>query len=144
MAMYHFSVHKDKKPDKTKVSCVEHLEYIERKGKYKNQDKQPDNFISFARGKNLLNGEPYLLYNSGYGQIINTPHGLKVTGDSSEATIAIALIVAAETYKGEEVILRGSNAFKEKAITSIIKFNLDIPLDEESKKLLLTKMEHSR
>ena len=141
MAMYHFSVHKDKKPDKTKVSCVEHLEYIERKGKYKNQDKQPNNFISFARGINLLDGEPYLLYNSDYGQILNTPHGLKVTGDSSEATIAIALTVAAETYKGEDVILRGSNAFKEKAITSIIKFNLDIQLDEESKKLLLTKME---
>lgn len=141
MAMYHFSVHKDKKPDKTKVKCVEHLDYIERKGKYQNQDKAPNNFISYANGKNLLDGEPLLLYNSDYGQITNTPHGLKLSGDSSEATIAIALTVAAETYKGEPVKLRGSDAFIEKAITSIVEFNLDIKLDEETQKYLTRKLE---
>ena len=144
MAMYHFSVHKDKKPDKTKVSCVEHLEYIERKGKYQNQDKPPNNFISFANGKDLLDGEPLLLYDSAYGQITNTPHGLKISGDSSEATIAIALTIAAETYKNETVILRGSNAFKEKALDSILKFNIDITLDEESKRTLAKKMEEEQ
>lgn len=144
MAMYHFSVHKDKKPDKTRVSCVEHLEYIERKGKYKNQDKPANNFISFAKGKNLLDGEPLLLYNSGYGQITNTPHGLKLSGDSSEATIAIALTVAAETYKGEKVILRGSNAFKEKALDSIIKYGIDVDLDDDSKRILTRKLEDER
>jgi len=141
MAMYHFSVHKDKKPDKTKVKCVEHLDYIERKGKYQNQDKAPNNFISYANGKNLLDGEPLLLYNSDYGQITNTPHGLKLSGDSSEATIAIALMVAAETYKREPVKLRGSNAFIEKAITSIIEFNIDIKLDEETQTYLKRKQE---
>ena len=49
--------------------------------------------------------------------------------------------MAAETYKGEPVKLRGSDAFIEKAITSIVEFNLDIKLDEETQKYLTRKLE---
>ncbi|WP_269142085.1 hypothetical protein [Pectinatus frisingensis] len=38
MAMYHFTIKTDKKPDGTKVSALTHTEYINREDKYKDYD----------------------------------------------------------------------------------------------------------
>lgn len=59
MALYHFTVKNDKRPKtKTQISAVEHSDYINREGKFKNIDeRQPqsmDNVISSTRKKTRL------------------------------------------------------------------------------------------
>lgn len=130
MAMYHFSLHKDKKPDGTSVRGTEHVKYINREGKYEDQDRSPDNFIKFQDGKALLDGQTVLLYESDYGNITNTPDGLKVDGDASEITVDIALMVAHET--GSSIELAGSRKFKEMVLNGIIEAGLkNIKLKDE-------------
>ena len=56
MAMYHFPLHKDKKPDGTKVAATEHVSYIKREGKYKNPDKDPENIIRWSGKDPIFEG----------------------------------------------------------------------------------------
>lgn len=116
MAMYHLSLHKDMKPDGLKVQGSNHVEYIRREGKFKDVDREPDNFIARADGKPFFGGELGLLYKSSYGNITNTPQGLKIDGNSSPTTIATALMIAHQMQKNGKLDLRGSEAFIKKAI----------------------------
>ena len=67
MAMFHFRLKSDKKPDGTKISAVQHVDYIRREGNFANIDQQENfkfngNFISTAEIKNTLDGQNILLY----------------------------------------------------------------------------------
>jgi len=67
MAMFHFRLKSDKKPDGTKISAVQHVDYIRREGNFANIDRQENfkfsgNFISTAEIKNTLDGQNIFLY----------------------------------------------------------------------------------
>ncbi len=68
MAMYHFRLKSDKKPNGTKISAVQHLKYINREEKFSSQEqweqknKFVGNFITTAETKDLLDGQNALLY----------------------------------------------------------------------------------
>ena len=76
MAMYHFRLKSDKKPNGTKISAVKHMEYINREGAFsdgghgKDSDKFVGNFITTEKSPNALGGQNMLLYKtSGFGLI---------------------------------------------------------------------------
>ena len=62
MAMFHFRLKSDKKPDGSKISAVQHVDYIRRKGIFANielwqvNNKFVGNFISSAEVKDACNG----------------------------------------------------------------------------------------
>ena len=47
MAMYHFRIKSDKKPNGTKISAVQHVEYINREGKFSTPEQwqQKNKFV---------------------------------------------------------------------------------------------------
>ena len=49
MAMYHFRLKSDKKPNGTKISAVKHVEYINREGAFSDggHGKDSDKFLKF-------------------------------------------------------------------------------------------------
>ena len=60
MAMFHFRLKSDKKPNGTSISAVQHVDYIQREGRFKNIDQIQDNntfvgnFISSTEIKDAL------------------------------------------------------------------------------------------
>ena len=132
MAMYHFRIKTDKKPDGTMISAVKHTDYIERTGKYKNQDIKDDilnqkfeNTIS-GSAKDSTNNEEGILYHSPYGDIITENNSIKVSKNASIETIAIALAIAEKIYTKEKINLKGSNNFKARTLIAAKNLNLDI------------------
>ena len=100
--MYHFRIKSDKKPNGTKISAVQHVEYINREGKFstpeqwQQKNKFGGNFISTEKFQNAFDGQNILLYKTDdYGSIRNTARGIEVTQNASEETIASALVLAA-------------------------------------------------
>ena len=100
MAMYHFRLKSDKKPNGTKISAVKHVEYINREGAFsedeheKGNDKFVGNFITTEKTPNVFGGENELLYKTdSFGLIRNTERGIEVTENASETTIATALVL---------------------------------------------------
>lgn len=94
--MFHFRLKSDKKPDGTRISPVQHVEYIRREGKYE-EDKFVGNIISTAEMENFAEG---LLYKTDeYGSIRNTKKGIEITERASLTTVAIGLMLAFETQK---------------------------------------------
>ena len=84
MAMFHFRLKSDKKPDGTKISASVHVDYIRRDGNFANieqwqeNNKFSGNFISSAQTKNIINGQNILLYKTDeLGSIRNTANGKK-------------------------------------------------------------------
>ena len=130
MAMYHFSLHKDKKPDGTKVAATEHVSYIKREGKYKNPDKDPENIIRGPGKDPMFEGKPFLLYRSNYGDITNTPNGLVLSGNVSPTTVGIAMMVAQRIYQ-DGINVTGSDRFKARAIRAAVDSNLDVNFQDE-------------
>ena len=101
MAMYHFRLKSDKKPNGTKISAVKHVEYIDREGSFahdeqwKENNKFVGNCITTAETSNTLGGLNALLYKTDeFGSIGNIERGLEVTENASLTTIAIALMLA--------------------------------------------------
>ena len=69
MAMYHFTVKPDRKPSGQRIKAVDHSEYIDREGRYKDIDEErkkfTENFIHGLERKNVLDeDESALLYSS--------------------------------------------------------------------------------
>ena len=68
MAMFHFRLKSDKKPNGTKISAVKHVEYITREGSFANDEQWKQNnkfvgdFITTAKTPSALNGLNALLY----------------------------------------------------------------------------------
>lgn len=112
MAIYHFTIKNDKKPSTgKKISAIEHVEYINREGKYENEDLKQVNRIFTTERKDLLNGQVATIYKSPYGSITNTPDGLVVEKNPSDDTILLALTMAKKSM-GEEIIVNGSKKFQ--------------------------------
>ena len=79
MAMFHFRLKLDKKPNGSKVSAVKHVEYINREGsfahdeRWKENNKFVGNVITTAQTPKALEGLNALLYKSDdFGSIKNT------------------------------------------------------------------------
>ena len=137
MAMFHFRLKSDKKPNGTKISAVKHVEYINREGAFsddeheKESDKFVGNFITTEKSPNALEGQSILLYKTnGFGLIRNTERGIEVTSNASETTIATALLLAAETMNHQPLIIKGSEEFKKEVLKTAVLQDLYISFDD--------------
>ena len=133
MAMFHFRLKSDKKPDGTKISVVKHVDYIRHEGKFADNElwlqnnKFIGNFISSDQIKNTLAGKNILLYKTdNFGSIRNSEHGIEVTENSSPTTLAIALMLANETSNHQPLTLSGSSNFQTSVLNAALLFDLDI------------------
>ena len=118
MAMYHFRIKSDKKPNGTKISAVKHVEYINREGTFahdehwKRTNKFVGNFITTAQMPNALNGLNALLYKTDdFGSIRNSKRRIEVTENFSNTTITIALMLADKALNHQPLIINGSSDF---------------------------------
>lgn len=133
MAMFHFRLKSDKKPDGTRISAVQHVDYIRHEGNFA-EDKQwqennkfVGNFISSTEIKNACKDFNSLLYKTdNFGSIRNTAQGIEVTEKASLTTIAVALMLADETMKHKPLIISGSKEFIRKVLDTAIFENLPI------------------
>ena len=139
MAMYHFRIKSDKKPNGTKISAVQHVEYINREGKFSTPEQWQEknifvgNIITTEKSTKAFGGQDFLLYKTDdYGSIRNTARGIEVTQNASEETIAIALVLAAQTMDNQPLILQGSEEFKKEALKTAILKDLPISFDDLS------------
>ena len=118
MAMFHFRIKSDKKPNGTKISAVKHVEYINREGSFsheehwKESNKFVGDFITTAQTSNALIGLEMLLYKTDdFGSIKNSERGIEVTENASTTTLSIALMLATETMNNQPLIINGSPDF---------------------------------
>ena len=133
MAMFHFRIKSDKKPDGTKISAVKHVDYIRHEGRFADNElwqqnnKFVGNFISSDQIKNTLDGKNILLYKTDdFGSIRNSEQGIEVTENSSPTTLAIALMLAKETLEHQPLTLSGSPDFQKSVLNAALLFDLDI------------------
>ena len=133
MAMFHFRLKSDKKPNGAKISAVNHVVYIYREDNFSSQaqweskNKFVGNFISTAQTKDALDGQTVLLYKTDdFGSIRNSSEGIEVTENASDTTIAIALLLAHETLNHQPLILYGSSEFKNAALKTAVEYDLPI------------------
>lgn len=139
MAIYHFTIKNDKKPSTgKKISPIDHVEYIQREGKYAEEDLKAVNRILTDARKDLLNGQTATLYRSPYGSITNTPDGLVVEKKPTDNTILLALTMAKEAM-GDELIVSGSKKFQTRCAEVAAQANLDVRF--KSRKLQQMKEE---
>ena len=138
MAMFHFRIKSDKKPNGAKVSAVKHVEYINREGSFahdehwKETNKFVDNFITTAQTANTLDGLDALLYKSDdFGSIKNTTRGIEVTENASHTTISIALMLADEAMGHKPLIINGSPDFHKKVMEATLEANLPISFQDK-------------
>ena len=131
--MYHFRLKTDKKPDGTRISPVQHIDYIRHEGKYLEEkewaekNKFAGDLITSAELKNACKDLNTLLYKTdNFGGIRNTEKGIEVTEKASMTTIAVALMLAEETMNHKPLIISGSNEFLRKVIDTAIFDNLPI------------------
>ena len=137
--MYHFRIKSDKKPNGTKISAVQHVEYINREGKFstpeqwQEKNKFGDDFISTEKFLNAFGGQNFLLYKTDdFGSIRNSQRGIEVTQNASEETIAIALLLASETMNHQPLIINGSDDFKKAVLKTAVQKDLPISFDDLS------------
>ena len=138
MAMYHFRIKSDKKPNGSKVSAVKHVEYINREGTFaheehwKETNKFVANFITTAKTPNAFDGLETLLYKTDdYGSIKNSERGIEVTENFSHTTISIALMLAAETMGHQPLIINGSPDFHKTVLEVALHDNLPISFQDK-------------
>ena len=135
--MYHFRIKSDKKPNGTKISAVQHVEYINREGKFstpeqwQEKNKFVGDFISSEKSPNAFGGQNFLLYKTDdYGSIRNTQRGIEVTQNASEETIATALVLASQVMNNQPLIINGSDDFKKVALKTAVQKDLPISFDD--------------
>ncbi|MBR0290071.1 MAG: MobA/MobL family protein [Selenomonadaceae bacterium] len=138
MAMYHFRIKSDKKPNGARVSAVKHVEYINREGTFahdehwKETNKFVDNFITTAQTPNVLDGLNALLYKTDdFGSIKNSPRGIEVTDNASLTTIAIALMLADELTQHKPLIVNGSATFCKSVLIAAVQANLNLSFQDK-------------
>ena len=137
MAMYHFRIKSDKKPNGTKISAVQHVEYINREGKFstpeqwQQKNKFVGDFISTEKFPNAFGGQNFLLYKTDdFGSIRNSQRGIEVTENASEETIAIALVLASHLMNHQPLIINGSDDFKKAVLKTAVLQDLPISFDD--------------
>ena len=133
MAMYHFRLKSDKKPSGAKISAAQHLEYINREGKFSTPEQWREknqfvgNYITTEEPPKAFGGQNTLLYKTDdYGSIRNSVKGIEITKNATEETIAIALVLAAKTMENQPLILNGTDEFKKAALKVAIQKDLPI------------------
>ena len=138
MAMYHFRIKSDKKPNGTKISAVKHVEYINREGTFahdehwKQTNKFVGNFITTAQMPNALDGINALLYKTDdFGSIKNSERGIEVTENFSHTTIAIALMLADKAMNHQPLIINGSPDFHKTVLQVALENNLSISFQDK-------------
>jgi len=138
MAMYHFRIKSDKKPNGTKISAVKHVEYINREGTFahdelwKQTNKFVGNFITTVQTPNALDGINALLYKTDdFGSIRNSERGIEVTENFSHTTIAIALMLADTTLNHQPLIINGSPDFRKTVLQVALQDNLTISFHDK-------------
>ena len=131
--MYHFRIKTDKKPDGTRISAVQHVDYIRHEGNFAEEqewaknNKFVGNVISSTDKKEACKGQETLLYKTDdFGSIRNTEHGIEVTEKATPTTIAVALMLAYETMNQKPLIISGSTQFKKSVVETAILANLPI------------------
>jgi len=137
--MFHFRIKSDKKPNGTKISAVQHVEYINREGKFstpeqwQEKNKFVGDFISSEKFPNAFGGQNFLLYKTDdYGSIRNTQRGIEVTQNASEETIATALVLASLVMNHQPLIINGSDDFKKAVLKTAVQKDLPISFDDLS------------
>jgi len=137
--MFHFRIKSDKKPNGTKISAVQHVEYINREGKFstpeqwQQKNKFGGDFISSEKFPNAFGGQNFLLYKTDdYGSIRNSQRGIEVTQNASEETIAIALVLASHLMNHQPLIINGSDNFKKAILKTAVHKDLPISFDDLS------------
>ena len=138
MAMYHFRIKSDKKPNGTKISAVKHVEYINREGTFvhdehwKETNKFVGNFITTEKIPNALNRLNVLLYKTDdFGSIKNSQRGIEVTENFSHTTIAIALMLADKTLNHQPLIINGSPDFRKTVLEVALQDNLTVSFQDK-------------
>ena len=133
MALFHFRIKSDKKPDGSKISAVNHVDYIRREGVFSDVDRTSSfdyfsgNFISSAEIKDACGGLDSFLYRTDdFGCIKNSPDGIEVSENSSPITISIALLLADKVMNHQPLIISGSDDFKKSVINAAISDDLPI------------------
>ena len=133
MAMFHFRLKSDKKPNGTKISAVKHVEYINREGSFsheehwKESNKFVGDYITTAQTPNALDGLEMLLYKTDdFGSIKNSERGIEVTENASSTTLSIALMLAAQTMNNQPLIIHGSPDFHKAVLQTALLANLPI------------------
>ena len=111
MALFHFRIKSDKKPDGSKISAVNHVDYIRREGAFFDVDRTSSfdhlsgNFISSAEIKDAYCGLDSLLYKTDdFGCIKNSSYGIEITNNASPTTISIALLLADKVMNHQPLI----------------------------------------
>lgn len=137
MAMYHFRLKSDKKPNGTRVAAIKHVEYINREGTFaQDKPRQQNNkfvgdIITTTGTPTAFDGIEALLYKTDeYGSIRNTSQGLEVTEGASLTTIAIALMTASEALGHKALIIQGSPEFHSKVLEATLLANLPISFQD--------------
>ncbi len=130
MAMFHFRIKSDKKPDGTKVSAFKHVEYIRREGNFaevenwEEKNKFVGNFISSTDAKNICDGQNFLLYKTDdFGSIRNSANGIEVTENFSPTTLAVALSIANKTMNHQPLMISSLPHFKQSVLQSALDFD---------------------
>ncbi|MBR6012760.1 MAG: hypothetical protein IK062_03130, partial [Selenomonadaceae bacterium] len=138
MAMFHFRIKSDRKPDGTKVSAVKHVEYIRREGnfaeveKWKEKNKFDGFFLSSKQTKNIFDGQNFLLYKTDdFGSIRNSENGIEVTENSSPTTLAIALMLADKTMNHQPLVISNASNFKRTVLEAALLANLDVSFSDK-------------
>ncbi len=131
--MFHFRLKSDKKPDGTRISAVQHVDYIRHEGNFAEEqewaknNKFVGNHISSTDIKDACKGQETLLYKTDdFGSIRNTEQGIEVTEKASPTTLAVALMLAYETMNHKPLIISGSTQFKKSVMETAILANLPI------------------
>ena len=133
MAMFHFRIKSDKKPDGSKISPAIHVDYIRRECAFSDIDRTSSidrfsgNSISSAVIKNSCNGIGSLLYRTDdFGSIENSPNGIELSDNASPTTISIALLLADKVMNHQPLIISCSDNFKKSVINSAISDDLPV------------------
>ena len=127
MALFHFRIKSDKKPDGSKISPSMHVDYIRREGTFSDIDHFSGNFISSSEIKNACGGLETLLYLTDcFGGIKNSSDGIEISDNASPTTISIALLLADKVMNHQPLIISGSDLFKKSVINAAISDDLPI------------------
>ena len=138
MAMFHFRLKSDKKPNGTKISAVQHVEYINREGTFEHDElwnknnKFVGNLITTGEKASALAGLETLLYKTyDFGSIKNSAKGIEVTEGASLTTISIALMLADEVLGHKPLIINGSPDFHKRLLEATMQANLSISFQDK-------------